>query len=555
MSGHELLLALVPALPLLLAIMVLFIRSGWIMLSAPLLVLWVSLTAPVGLTIELPWLLLGSHWQLDQTAQLFLLFSAVIWLISTLYVIREKPSYPSGRLYRCLFLLAMTGNMLLIIAADMVSFYLGFAMMGLASYGLILRPAQQARRAARVYLGFTLIGELALFTAMLLLFSTTESILFADLTGANVPALAVVLLLLGFGIKLALPGLHPWLPLVYTTAPIVTVAVLSGPMMKAGLLGWMRFLAPVETESMPFWGEVLLWLGMIGVFWGTVLALLQREPRAVLAYSSVTKMGFISTLFGYALMHPAQKEIILAALSLFAIHHLLIKPMLFLGLGHSPQQRFGKLQLFGFVLLALSLAAFPFSGGSGAKIELAAATSDGLMLFFILSGLATALIMLHFLSLVGKAQLSQNATVSKQWDHTLLWWGLLPIAWFAPFMPHNEMMFDSKSFMIVLVAGFIFTLVYQLFCVSTQRPAWTRAGDLYHLFRSLRFNRPFYLKQVEKQRPFFSLPFYPSPVLNETATLSLRTKGLLWLLILTILIVALVIASIGFIDLSNLKIP
>ena len=253
----DFLLIAIPLLPLILALLMPLLRSGQIMILAPLTALLAAFLIPVNSSVDLPWLLTGVHWQLDSISQLFLLFSALIWLVATLYVVFARDDQTSRAIYRCLFMLAMSGNILLIIAADMTSFYLGFAMMGLSAYGIILKPSQRARRAARVYLGFTLVGELALFIAMLILFSSTGSMLFIDIQQQTIPDLAVALLLLGFGIKLALPGLHFWLPLTYTAAPLISVAVLSGPMMNAGLLGWIRFL-PSGAENLQTWGGVLI---------------------------------------------------------------------------------------------------------------------------------------------------------------------------------------------------------------------------------------------------------------------------------------------------------
>ena len=329
------LLVLAPLLPLLLApLMPLAVarRWQWILALAALPALLLALLAPVGSAVTLPWLLLGVHLELDAVGQLFLLFSSLIWLATGVYVAFGRGADADSGSFGVYFLLAMAGNLLLIVAADMMTFYAGFALMGLSAYGLVLRRSQRARRAGRVYLAFTLAGELALFGAMLLLFGAGGSLLFSDLATGPLPAGAIVLLLLGFGIKVALPGLHPWLPLTYTAAPVAAVAVLSGPMMKAGLLGWLRFLPP-GAPGADSWGPLLMVLGGLGMLLGVAVGLLQRDPRAVLAYSSIAKMGLISVLFGAALANPAHADALLAALLLFAMHHLLVKSTLFLGLG------------------------------------------------------------------------------------------------------------------------------------------------------------------------------------------------------------------------------
>ena len=346
---NSILLIMVPLLPLTLALLMPFFRSGILMtvslILSPLVALLAAFLVPVNSSINLPWLLTGVHWQLDNISQLFLVFSSLIWLVASLYVAFDKSPLTKRSIYRTLFVLAMSGNMLLIVAADMMSFYLGFALMGLSAYGIILKPSQRARRSARIYLSFTLVGELALFIAMLILFSSGNSLLFSEIKNHAIPDLAVALLLLGFGIKLALPGLHPWLPLTYSAAPLISVAVLSGPMMKAGLLGWIRFLPP-GAENLQTWGGVLIWLGIGGVLLGSILALMQQRASAILAYSSIAKMGLASSLFGYSLAHPDQADIVISALILFAMHHLLVKSALFIGLHNYRQKTQDFLDLF-----------------------------------------------------------------------------------------------------------------------------------------------------------------------------------------------------------------
>ena len=203
---------------------------------------------PQGIALTIPWLLLGVHLQLDAIGQLFLLVSAFIWFVVSVFILRiDRQQSKVASIYRVFFLTAMGGNLLLILAADMVTFYVGFALMGFSAYPLVLRRSQLARHAGRIYLAFTLVGELALFSAMVILFNSAGSFVFSDMAQGPIPPVAMALLLFGFGIKVALPGLHSWLPMVYSTAPLITVAVLSGPMMKAGLLGWLRFI-PVGQQ-------------------------------------------------------------------------------------------------------------------------------------------------------------------------------------------------------------------------------------------------------------------------------------------------------------------
>ena len=536
------LLIAVPLLPLMLALSMPLLRTGHIMILAPVTALLAALLIPVNSSVHLPWVLTGVHWQLDSISQLFLLFSAVIWLVTSLYVVFARDAQTNRAIYRCLFMLAMSGNMLLIVAADMTSFYLGFAMMGLSTYGLILRPSQRARRAARVYLGFTLVGELALFIAMLILFQSTGSMLFIDIHHQAIPDLAVAFLLLGFGIKLALPGLHPWLPLTYTAAPLISVAVLSGPMMKAGLLGWIRFLPPGDA-NLQTWGGVLIWLGVAGLVLGSILALMQYRASAILAYSSIAKMGLLSSFFGYALAHPEQSDIVIGALVLFAMHHLLVKSALFIGLSEYQQRQGSSWVYYGLVLLSLSLIGLPFSGGSGAKSALDLATEGDMGLLLMLSGFATALMMLHFLWTV-KEQAITNGRLpglpAPRSGPNLAWWLLLPLAWFGPFMP-GAIQFDSKSLLVTASAIALFFYIRQTWSRPSTQALIIQPGDIYHLFKGVRLISPVLIKREHRLIALFTWPQPGSGKLS--GSLSLTVPGLLWFAVLTLLIISLLIPS------------
>lgn len=537
----QILLVLVPVLPLLLALLAPLLRSAVPLILAPVIALVSSLLIPVDSSVYLPWLLTGTYWQLDSVGQMFLLFSSMVWLVAILYVVFADDAQMKQPVYRCLFMLAMAGNMLLIVAADMSSFYLGFAAMGLSAYGILLKPSQRARRAARVYLGFTLVGELALFIAMLILFSSSESLLFTDIQQEEIPDLAVAFLLLGFGIKLALPGLHPWLPLAYTAAPLISVAVLSGPMMKAGLLGWIRFLPP-GAENLQTWGSVLIWLGVAGLLLGSLLALLQYRASAILAYSSIAKMGLASSLFGYALVNPEQADEVIAALVLFAMHHLLVKSALFIGL-HDYQQRGGESWIFyGLVLLSLSLIGLPFSGGAGAKSALELATDGDFGLILILSGFTTAMMMIHFLWTVKTAEtgVARHEFSTSRINPNLAWWLLLPFACFGPFLP-GTIPFDSKSILLTLSAAALFFYIHQNWSRPPRAGILVRPGDVYHLFKHLRLSNPVLVRWKLNLPALF---IWPQPISSKlSGSQSLIAPGLLWFIVFILLMFSLLLVS------------
>ena len=159
--------------------------------------------------------------------------------------------------------------------------------------------------------------------------------------------------------------LHVWLPLAHPAAPAPASAVLSGAMIKAALLGWLRFL-PLGEEALGGWGHLLFLLGSITVIYGFLVGLVQTNPKVVLAYSSVSKMGLMTALLGLGLANPALAPALLTGLVLFAAHHGLAKGALFLGVGvaHASPARWVVPAL---AIPALVLAGAPFTSGALTK--------------------------------------------------------------------------------------------------------------------------------------------------------------------------------------------
>ena len=258
-----------------------------------------------------------------------------------------------------------------------------------------------ARRAH--YLVWTITGELLLFTAIVLLAASSGGALTFDAL-QTIPRspLTVLLLITGFGIKLALPLLHWWLPPAYAVTPVAAVALFSGVMIKAGLLGWLRFLPPGEATPVG-WGTLLILIGAATIFFGAIAGLVQKRPRLLLGYSSISKMGVLTTGLGAALAFPSAAPGIIAALLVYAAHHALVKTAMFLGLGLVERSGPRLSLLIGLGFLALVLAGAPLTGGALAKSALSDSLSQMapiLVTLLAVSTLATTLLMVRFMVLL-----------------------------------------------------------------------------------------------------------------------------------------------------------
>jgi len=409
---HDALLILTWLTPLLLAATtVVAPRLTWkAMVFAGLPGLAAAFMVPAGSTIEVSGLLFGTRFGLDQVGMGFLFFTSAIWTLAGWHAIGYISTRRSS--FAVHFLLAMAGNFGLILAQDMVGFYLFFALMSFASYGLVIHDRNpQARYAGKVYIILVVLGEVLIFSGMTGAATLAGSTLFGETGGAWVGeprgAFFFGALLLGFGIKAGALPLHVWLPLAHPAAPTPASAILSGAMIKAGLLGWLRFL-PVGEATLPGWGAVCVGLGAIAFIAAAVYGCLQENPKALLAYSSISKMGLMTIAVGAVLANPGSAEVVVPCILVFATHHCLCKGALFLIVSiHHKDVSPGPLRWLISLLLfvpPLSLAGFALTGGAVAKslmkVGLSASMGEtaqnGLAAVLILNSLFTAALMFRF---------------------------------------------------------------------------------------------------------------------------------------------------------------
>ena len=272
--------------------------SGWSALPA----LVVAVLVPSGTYGEFSWLLLTMRLGVDDTGRVFLFFTALLWLLAGVFGRSYLERDRNQARFFIFYLLSMSGNFGLILAQDMVSFYLFFALMSFASYGLVVHNGDaEALRAGRIYIYLVVLGEVMLFSALVMLYKITGSLNLSSVSHAPSNEIIFALLFLGFGIKAGALPLHVWLPLAHPAAPTPASAVLSGAMIKAGLLGWLRFMALGQVASLE-WGGLCILAGLLAAFFGVIVGVVQTNPKTVLAYSSISQMGFMTVGIGAGLL-------------------------------------------------------------------------------------------------------------------------------------------------------------------------------------------------------------------------------------------------------------
>lgn len=378
---------------------------------APLPALGFAIAGAPG-SVEIPDLLLGVQLGTRPDTALLLGMTALVWTVAGWYAARVMERGQAAGLFASFWCLTLAGNLGVFLAADIVTFYIAFAAVSLAAWPMVIHDRTKAALAAgRVYITLAVVGEAALLSGLMIgaaaaadLQISTVRAAFAD---APFGTVGVGLLIAGFGIKAGMVPLHIWLPLAHPAAPVAGSAVLSGAIVKAGLIG-MVLLVPEETG----WRSMLIVLGLLGAFGAAIWGLSQQNPKAVLAYSTVSQMGLLLVLVGAGSQGVAYA----------ALHHGLAKAALFLCVGMmmlatSAAQRRAVVGLAG--LVALSVAGLPLTGGALAKLAGKLGIGEMLSLAITLSSVTTTLVLGWFLICLGR--------VSAKPQQTPHWGGLFSV--------------------------------------------------------------------------------------------------------------------------------
>jgi proton-translocating NADH-quinone oxidoreductase chain N len=194
-------------------------------------------------------------------------------------------------------------------AADLFNLWVWFEAMAVSSYMLVAFYRDQAGslEAGFKYLVQSATGSILVLLGISLVFASTGTLDLAAMRAAGSPNLltlaAGALFVIGFGVKIALVPMHTWLPDAHSQAPSGISAMLSGVVIETGLIALLRVLYPfsVEPGRMATWGTLLLGFAAINMLVGNLMALRQTQIKRMLAYSSISHIGYMLVGIGIAL--------------------------------------------------------------------------------------------------------------------------------------------------------------------------------------------------------------------------------------------------------------
>lgn len=282
---------------------------------------------------------LSIYFSVDSLSKLFAVLGCFLWILVSIYSISYFEGAEHLRRYYTFFHFALGVIMALCMSGSVITFYLCFELMTLLTFPFVLHEqTQEAIQGAFKYFIFSVCGAMTALAGIFFLYQYTDTFDFlaggvvnADLAAGHeqVILIAAFLTIIGFGAKAAMFPLHAWLPVAHPVAPAPASALLSGFIVKCGVLAVSRMIFYVvgATTIQGTWVQYTwIVLSLVTVFMGSMLAYREKVLKKRLAYSTVSQLSYImfglSVLNGYGLigayLHVVFHAFVKTALFLFA---------------------------------------------------------------------------------------------------------------------------------------------------------------------------------------------------------------------------------------------
>jgi NADH-quinone oxidoreductase subunit M len=257
------------------------------------------------LHLRAPWVPqfgISYHLSLDGLSLLLILLTGLLGMVAVLSSWREITDRVGA--YHLALLSTLTGVIGVFLARDLALFVFFWELMLVPMYLLIgVWGHEGRRRAATRFFLFTFASGLLMFGAILalaFLHLRATSVLTFDaqaLLATPLHRSTATWLMLGFfvafAVKLPVPPLHPWLADAHTEAPTGGSIILAGLLLKTGAYGMIRFALPLFPQVSHGFAPIACWLGAAGVIYGGLLAFAQSDLKRLIAYTSISHMGFV----------------------------------------------------------------------------------------------------------------------------------------------------------------------------------------------------------------------------------------------------------------------
>ena len=260
--------------------------------------------------LQVPWIPamgISFHLALDGLSLALIVLTGFIGLLSILCSWSEITRRTG--FFHLNLLWILSGVIGVFLAVDLFLFFLFWEVMLVPMYFLIALWGHRASSgnsrisaATKFFIYTQASGLLMLLSILALVFLNHDatgvlSFGYDDLRGVALEPATEFLLMLGFfiafGVKLPIPPLHGWLPDAHSQAPTAGSVDLAGLLLKTAGYGMMRFAVPLFPEASHDFAPVAMWLGVFGIMYGAVQAFIQTDIKRMVAYTSISHMGYV----------------------------------------------------------------------------------------------------------------------------------------------------------------------------------------------------------------------------------------------------------------------
>lgn len=317
---------------------------------------------------------LGLVLQADGLSALMLAMTAGVGLAVAVYVAAHR----MADAFWPLWLLMLAGMAALYLSRDVFNLYVTLEVVGLAAVGMTALPGTPAAlRAALGYLLAGLLGSLLFLLGVGYAYAAHGRVDLAGMaaTGDGAAAtLALLLMLVGLGVKAALFPLHFWMPSAHASAAGPASALLSGLVVKVALYLVLRLWLELAGPDMAPVGLLIGVMGAVAVVWGSWQAMRAERLKLLVAWSTVAQIGLMALAF--AMAGPDGSAAVWRGLAILIVAHAVAKAAMFLSvariteqLGHDRISSLNRADLrpgpaeFAFALASVSLIGLPPSAG------------------------------------------------------------------------------------------------------------------------------------------------------------------------------------------------
>ena len=240
---------------------------------------------------------LGISWNVgvDGISLLLLVLTAILFPLS---IAASKSVAKNQKMYMVAMLLLETGMLGVFVALDLLLFFAFFEITLVPMYLLIgIWGSGNRVYAALKFVLYTALGSALMLTGIIWLGAITGTFDFTQILDATITPTQQAWLFLGFGIAFAVKvpifPFHTWLPDAHTEAPTAGSVLLAGVLLKLGTYGFIRFNLTLFPDAAVRFAPWLASLAVIGIIYGAAVAIVQPDVKRLVAYSSVSHLGFI----------------------------------------------------------------------------------------------------------------------------------------------------------------------------------------------------------------------------------------------------------------------